>query len=395
MTTDKNVEPAGGHLDYYKQHGIAPVQYQMDNFREHQERRDSLYRSLGLPPVAFKGAAVLEVAPGTGQNSLYIAARLPASLDLVEPNPAGLTAIEKSYAGMNLPHTSPKIHATRLEEFEPGRRFDIVLCENWLGALPGEVALIKKLASLIAPGGVMVLTVVPLAGFFPNVMRKLLALRITPPGLDFEARTSHLVGVFGPHLATMASMTRSHRDWVHDCMINPHYLNVALPLETVFGAVGNELEALATFPRFAMDWRWFKGLTGQNRRFNASLVEAEARNLPSFLDYRLTFPERTGDTDLELSGAFAEIHRQAVAWQQAFEANNPAEIALLTAGISKTLMRIEQGLKSIDLRLSEAVGELAVVWRSPAPTAAQVRDMPAFSGLFGRETVYLSLTRPF
>src|SRR6188472_1033181 len=168
--TDHKIGSGGGHLDYYKQHGISPVSYQTDNIRAHLERRDSLYRSVGLPPIAFKGARVLEVAPGTGQNSLYLAMCQPSSLDLVEPNPAGLVAIEKTYESFTLPHTRPRIHPVRLEEFEPEEPFDVVLCENWLGNLPHERRLIGKLASLVGPGGVMILTIVPYVGFFPNVM---------------------------------------------------------------------------------------------------------------------------------------------------------------------------------------------------------------------------------
>ena len=45
---------AGGHLEYYKARGLAPVAYRTDDLQAHFERRDSLYRSLGLPPAAFK-----------------------------------------------------------------------------------------------------------------------------------------------------------------------------------------------------------------------------------------------------------------------------------------------------------------------------------------------------
>ncbi|MGA9298697.1 MAG: hypothetical protein WBW45_00465, partial [Bradyrhizobium sp.] len=62
---------SNGHLGYYIEHGISPVTYRTDDIGAHFDRRDSLYRSLGLPSIAFKSADVLEVAPGSGQNSLY------------------------------------------------------------------------------------------------------------------------------------------------------------------------------------------------------------------------------------------------------------------------------------------------------------------------------------
>jgi SAM-dependent methyltransferase len=392
--TSEPVGPEGGHLNYYLQHGISPVRYRMDEAGAHFDRRDSLYRSLGLPPVAFKGADVLEVAPGSGQNSLFAATCGPATLTLVEPNPVGRRDIEASYAGLRVPHTKPCLIATKLQDFNPGRRFDVVICENWLGALPHEVELIKKLASLLAPGGVMVLTVVPLSGFFPNIMRKLLALRILPADLGFEEKSDALVEVFGPHLATIPNMTRSHRDWVHDCMVNPHYLNVGLPLGTVLSAVGSELEALATFPRFSTDWRWFKGLTGADRRFNEELLAAEAANLPTFVDYRKTYPVQPADTNRDLNARFLSLHALAIDWQRAHEAGQTVRMVELGAEIAVLVGAIERRLAEIDPDLGEAVAELGEVWSKVNPTAADVRDMRRFGAMFGRETVYLSLTRP-
>jgi SAM-dependent methyltransferase len=384
----------GGHLEYYKTHGITPVHYQTGDLGAHLGRRDSLYRSLGLPPAAFKGVSVLEVAPGTGQNSLYVAQCCPQSLDLVEPNPAGLAAIEKTYAIFQLPHTTPTIHALRLEEFVPERSFDIVLCENWLGALPHEIELIGRLASLVAPGGVLVLTFVPLSGFFSNVMRKLLALRIVPPKLGFDAQTRMLVEVFGPHLATIENMTRSHQDWVRDCLINPHYLNVALPLEKVLDVFDGRLEALATFPRFATDWRWFKAITGKNRKFNEMLINECRRNVHNFVDCRRVWPEREEDANASLDFAFHALHQAALAWQGAHMKGDGPTITKWTAEIGTLLETIGRGLATIDEELDAALIELIFVWNSSELTAPMIRNMRHFSSLFGRETVYLSLTRP-
>jgi SAM-dependent methyltransferase len=390
--TDEKTGSSGGHLDYYKQHGISPVQYKTDNMRAHLERRDSLYRSLGLPPIAFKGARVLEIAPGTGQNSLYLAMCEPRSLDLVEPNPAGLAAIEKTYESFALPHTRPHIHSVRLEEFQSDNLFDVVLCENWLGNLPHERKLIEKLVSLVVPGGVMVLTIVPYIGFFPNVMRKLIGLRLVPPAMNFEAKTKVLTEAFSPHLATIANMTRSHRDWVHDCLINPHYLNVVLPLESVFDAVGTEMEALGTFPRAATDWRWFKALTGAERKFNEMLSKSLREESHNFLDYRKLWPKRAEEKNVALEATCTALHRAALAWQSAFD-DNDARLADHTVDISRLLAELSPQLAEIDGELMQAMSELTAVWNAPVVTSSTVSNMKAFGALFGRETVYLSLTR--
>lgn len=383
--------PEDGHLTYYKAHGISPVRYTTGDLPSHLQMRDSLYRSIGLPALAFRGSDILEVAPGSGQNSLYSALLRPNSLTLVEPNPAGLKDIKGLYEEIALPHTKPNLVPKRLQDFAPEKKFDIVICENWLGALPEEVAHIRKLGSFVAPGGALVLTVVPLAGFFPNVMRKLLALRIVPKDMDFEAKTAALVSVFGPHLATIANMTRSHRDWVHDCMINPHYLNVGLPFGTVLEAVGDELSVLGCYPRIISDWRWFKSLKGKNRRFNESLLESVAANVPSMLDYRRTFPPGAPGAYAALDAAFGDAHNLALSWQASFDAGGDTEAP--TARLGAKIASIVNMLEPIDGDLAAAIEELRTVWTSRSPTLETVRDMTRFGPLFGRETFYLALTR--
>lgn len=389
----KTATSEGGHLDYYKEHGISPVRYAMDDLSQHLQLRDSLYRSIGLPQVAFRGSDILEIAPGSGQNSLYLAVSQPRSLTLVEPNPAGLRDIQKLYDTLSEPHTAPILHPARLQEFNPGKLYDVVLCENWLGALPEELGLLRKLAGLVSPGGALVLTIVPLAGFFPNVMRKLLALRVLPRDLGFEERTAALVEIFGPHLATIPNMTRSHRDWVHDCMVNPHYLNVGLPFETVIDTIGAEMSVLGTYPRITIDWRWFKSLKGGERRFNDLLIEAVAANIPSLLDYRRTFPASEPGSNAALDRHFGNVHKLALAWQVAFEAERTNDLEQLTGQIASELHEISEQLAEIDGDLAAAARELEELWLMKQPTPEAVRDMPLFGALFGRETFYAAFTR--
>src|SRR5262245_37396888 len=111
--------PSTGHLDYYTRHGINPVRYDTSDLRLHFERRASLYRTLGVTPFAVRGQRVLEVAPGTGQNSLYLARLPPASLTLVEPNPFAVRDIASVYGGAGADAVRPRVVRSRFEEFEP------------------------------------------------------------------------------------------------------------------------------------------------------------------------------------------------------------------------------------------------------------------------------------
>jgi SAM-dependent methyltransferase len=390
---NEQTESKEGLLPYYRRHGISPVRYRLDSVEAHFDRRDSLYRSLGLPPMAFRGNRVLEVAVGSGQNSLYVASCQPGTYDLVEPNTAGIRDIRDTYAGFYGTHTAPTLHEARFENYQPQEEYDIVICENWLGSLPSDLAVIRKLATLLKPGGVFVVTCVPVSGFFPNIMRKLLALRLTDPNLSFEQKTEQLVGIFSPHLATITDMTRSHRDWVHDTMLLPAYLDIALPLETLNEAVGDEMEILATFPRFTPDWRWFKSLVGEKRRYNEQMIDSFQQNLHNFIDYRKLWPIRSVDANARLDAVFRAIHEAALMGQTTGKLHGNSVSHEFIAQIGSHLSDVTDQLAQIDRNLGSAVAELKSVWEHPLMDAPMVRDMTTFSSLFGRETVYVSFTR--
>jgi len=185
-----------GHLAYYLDKGISPVRYDNSELGAHLRIRDSLYRALGLPAVAFKSSRVLEIAPGSGRNSLYIATSMPAAYDLVEPNPVGIADIRALYGTLDLPHTAPTLHEMRFQDFAATQGYDIVICENWLGGLAHERALISKLAGLVAPGGVLVLTMVPPVASRPPSSAScfrfayLIAMRISRARLSSLSRSS-------------------------------------------------------------------------------------------------------------------------------------------------------------------------------------------------------------
>lgn len=378
-----------GLLDYYKRHGISPVRYSVEDLETHFDRRDSLYRGLGLPGVAFKGCDVLEVAPGSGQNALYVAANKPAVYELVEPNPAAIDDIEDTFANFIRPHTKPILHRVRLEEFDADRRYDIVLCENWLGGSAYERMLLRKLVGFVRPGGVLVMTMVPLTGVLSNVIRKLLALRLVGGDVPFNKRADILTDVFGKHLRTLRSMTRSHRDWVIDNLLNPHYLNVAMTLDTVIDEIGSKVEMLSTVPRLVTDWRWFKSLVRDDRDFNNVFRAAFRRNLHNLVDYRRDSPARSAENNVILEGLCKDLHAAASAWEKGYNSAGRVDPGLADA-IDRTLLGLAEVFRALAPELELAMREAHQVWSMQSVEARHIEGMQHFSGLFGRETIYIS-----
>jgi 2-polyprenyl-3-methyl-5-hydroxy-6-metoxy-1,4-benzoquinol methylase len=374
------------HLDYYLRHGLNPVHYDMAEPKRHLERRSSLYRTLGLPAVAFRGANVLEVAPGSGQNSLFVASCEPASLTLVEPNPTAIQDIRKTYdrwGGALHPH----IIRAKLQDWHPRERFDIVLCENWLGCSTEERQLLKKLAQFVAERGVLVVTTVAPVGVVWNVLRKALTSRLIAPADSFTRQSEILAEAFGPHLQTIPSMTRSVQDWIHDNVMNPAYMGIMLSLPMAIDDLGSTLSVLGTSPRFGSDWRWFKSLQGDQRAFNSHYLQQYARSLHNFADYRSEWPERDPDSNWNLEAAAVRVGDCVRDWELAQNLANRVDTAM-------SLLEAVEGLRGemddLPQHWQKALEEFLRAFENPNLTPAMVAEMPHFRSAFGRETVYVS-----
>ncbi len=61
------------HLEFYQKHKISPVRQDISDLQSHFQRRKALYFHLGIMPNGIRDRKVLEVAPGSGHNSLYTA----------------------------------------------------------------------------------------------------------------------------------------------------------------------------------------------------------------------------------------------------------------------------------------------------------------------------------
>lgn len=376
------------HLEFYIQNGISPVHYVTGNLREHFERRASLYRSLGLLPLAVRGSRVLEVAVGSGQNSLYLATLRPQSLTLVEPNPTGIREIRKLYAETTLPNTAPTLVESTLQNYRPADKFDVVICENWLGRVSHERALLRKLAGMIDRDGMMVVTTQPPVGLLSNFLRRALSAKYSDPRLGFSERTQTLVAMFAPHLATMKAMTRSATDWVQDNMINPAYFDLYLTIPDVLSEVGNSMTAVGTNPSFGTDWRWFKALHGDARDFNNHMIHQYQAAQHNLIDYQIEFFQPDLESNQRLAAASVLFLESVRSYEHALIAGKGGDAALVASqaalhgvlGCMKDFpAQIRSGVEA-GLRLLESRGDYGQV----------AADSP-FSRLFGRENIYLSM----
>jgi 2-polyprenyl-3-methyl-5-hydroxy-6-metoxy-1,4-benzoquinol methylase len=371
-----------GHLEYYTRHGINPVRYDMADLRQHFDRRSSLYRMLGLTPLAVRKARVLEIAPGTGQNSLYLASLRPERLTLVEPNPVARRDIAAVYSRTGLP--TPEVIGSRLEEYEPDSRFDVVVCENWLGRAVHERQLLRKLGSMVVDQGILVLTAVSPVGIIPNMLRRYLSHRLLDAEMSFEERTARLCQAFESHLRTMPAMTRGVIDWVHDNMLNPAYFGVVLTLPMILAGLGETFDVLGSSPRFGSDWRWFKGLCGTSREFNTHFLNEYHANVQSFLDHRHLQPAHAGGDAYRLEAASLAVCDLV----QEYEAGRA-----LSAQVEAAMLSTLAQMNDLPHQTRAGFDEFFEVVAGKDITPEQVAGMKHFRSLFGRETLYVSLEK--
>jgi 2-polyprenyl-3-methyl-5-hydroxy-6-metoxy-1,4-benzoquinol methylase len=373
------------HLNYYLEHRINPVRYDTSNLQLHIDRRASLYRTLGVTPLAVRGARVLEVAPGTGQNSLYLARLAPHSLTLVEPNPIAIRDIATVYATPGLVPAPPLVIEARFEDYEPDEPFDVVVCENWLGSSEHERRLLAKLGRMVAECGLLLVTTVSPVGMLPNLLRRALAQKLISPDSPFAMSTAVLCRAFGPHLRTLTAMTRGVTDWVQDNMLNPAYFGIQLTVPMVLSDLGHDFEVLGSSPRFAADWRWFKGLCGPQRDFNRHALTEYRAELHNFFDHRTVLPMRDPNRNAEFEAGALGVCKALRLW----EAGDSHEEVVESA-----VRRVIAGMADLPPNWPAALEEFLDAFADSRLTPEAVAGLPLFGPLFGRETVYLCFERP-
>lgn len=386
MSKSKAVKPApASMLEFYIAEQISPVHQDIRDLAAHFDRRGSLYRCLGLLPSAFRDATVLEVGPGSGHNSLYIASRQPRRYDLVEGNPVAGREIAELYRGLAVPHTKPAVTITRFEDFQTSQRYDICISEGWLGSSEHERKLVGKLARFVAEDGVLVVTTISPIGLIANMLRRALGIRLTGHGADTATRTRILVQAFGGHLTTMKHMTRPHVDWVQDNLVSPAYYGICLTPEMVLAEIGAQFEYYSSSPRIASDWRWYKMLQGPDKAFNRQFLDEYYGVCHSFIDYQSVWPARSPERNREL---------EAIAWSllaatRDFEAGAPEG----QASIAAVLKRLQRHAQEIAPSLTLAFEEFAELFGRRKVSVADVDAMTHFRSVFGRELIYLSFHR--
>ena len=285
-------------VDFYRGNQISPVAQDISDLQRHLDRRDALYRHLGLVPGWLRGRSVIEFGPGSGFNALHTAGLVPSRYVLVDGNPTGLDTARQLLAG-RFPATQFVFAETLIENFDTDERFDLVICEGTIPFQLDPPEFLRRVAAFAATGGVVVTTCVDGVSMLAETLRRLTGALLTQPEESTAARLQKLLPVFSPHLATLKGMSRSHGDWVLDQIIQP-LVGRLLSIDEAILALDAGFDAHGTSPRFLSDWRWHKDIYGDAKNHNLVAREAYARNLHNLIDYRSAGDPREADDNRQL-----------------------------------------------------------------------------------------------
>ncbi len=373
-------------LKYYIDKGISPVNYYAKNTNEHLARRKSLYNMLGIPSIAIKNSRVLEIAAGSGQNSLYISSERPIEFVIVEPNPAALEQISTNFTGLPPNYTPPTVLPLKVEDFKPQSNFDIVICENWLGSSNDEINLLNRISDYVSSNGILIITILSIVGWLPNLFRHLLLNSLLDSykiKLSYTDKFEIALSAFEKHLATLSSMTRSREDWIRDNMINPTYLDQGLTLELVLKNLqSNGFSVLGTAPQFYSEWRWFKQLDLDPVSKNIAALNAQDLNNFMFLDYRFTQNNSPGNN---FDGKKFELICKDILLSMQLNLNKKIML--------KKISELNPIFQRFFPNLSSSLTEVLLLLSQDCITIEDIASMKNFKNWFGRETLYLSLQR--
>ena len=144
-------------LSCYKTYESVPTRQDITDLNAHFRRRDALYRTLGLVPNNLEEKRILELGPGSGENSIYLASLRPSTYTLVDGTESSIQSLEKIRQKYYSDLSVELIYSDFLE-FQSTAKYDAVFCE---GAIPTQAfpePMLRHIASFVKPGGILVIT---------------------------------------------------------------------------------------------------------------------------------------------------------------------------------------------------------------------------------------------
>lgn len=214
-------------LQYYQDYNINPAPIALENeaaWKSHFAKRFNLYqRHLGIPLSLLRGRSVLEFGCNSGENSLVLAS-FGANLTLVEPNQQVLPRLKVLFKKFGFEKQIIALFQKDIDSFSPNELFDVVIVEGFLFSLPNRDKLIRKIAHLLAPYGLAVISFNDRYGCLLELTKRMLLWRICRlakvDDVHSEASLKFARKLYGEDFERLDA-SRPFEVWWKDMLVNP------------------------------------------------------------------------------------------------------------------------------------------------------------------------------
>jgi len=278
-------------LVYYQQNRFNPVPIALEDkaaWESHCAKRLNLYqRHLGIPLSLLRDRSALEFGCGSGENSLVLAS-VGANLTLAEPNEQALPQLKALFKRFELEERIVELLPQDIDSFKSKIKYDIVLAEGFLFTLPNRDEMVQKIGSLLAPGGLAVISFNDRYGGLLEMTKRLLLWRACQlAGADAHSEASLEIAkrLYGQDF-TQLNASRPFQAWWKDTLVNPLYSSAYLwsfpELLSLVEKAGCEFHS--TSPKWNMsdNFTWYKNISDR-KSHHQRLLDDWAKAFPYFL----------------------------------------------------------------------------------------------------------------
>lgn len=367
------------YLKFYEKYKISPVTPNINNFKEHVKKRANLYRELSILPITIKDRDILEIGPAGGYNALATYTFNPKSYTLIEPNSTGYTELTKNFENI-MYKKNIFIYNIAFENFNPNRKYDIIICEGLIPGLENKDVFINKILNLLNEDGIIVITVIDQIAVLFEIIRKYIANCLTKNIEDIDEKVELLIKVFESHLRTLKGMTRKHRDWCLDNLIGDAIFEHTLTIDHVIDLLQDNFYFLGSSPGIFTNFTWYKELPTNALEYNNIFKEQFFLQWHNFIDYRYVQPKRTIDQNTELGKYCLDLII-------AIKNNIPKK------SIINILLKIKENLLSGGNHITVKSIEEIIHLLHKKINYENINKLSYFQSAFGRGQSYISFTK--
>ena len=361
-------------VDFYNSIGFAPTSLQSALRVEHKQNRENLYRKLGLHASTWANASILEVGPGSGENSIDLISRGIASLSLVDAVPAVLDQIRKRVSEeANVHYQLLDLSNSTIDE-----TFEIVICEGVIPLQLDPKHFVTNVSHSVKQGGLLLITTADEVSSLSEVLRRYIAHKLMGiNGLDIDEITYF----FKEDFAALPRMTRNPKDWVLDSILNPWVGELFSIRDATQALLTNGFQPVSQTPDISDDLTWYKE-ESSNSKIASICEDRYMRNVHKLIDTRnMNMQSSASENNHVLVGECSKIFTAMKEFVSSKSLDQENEIL---GGIENILTNCSQ----LSLETQTALRSV-LVWSQ----SRQNKDLNEFRGFWGRGQQHILFER--